>query len=108
MITALTMIIVIWSTGVVWIWIIAFNLWMIVALSRNLYIDRHLNKKFGEIEGAFRVLRLLGLIDDDKPSGKKDRETKKQKRALFERLKETWGKIRLAPQLQPQLAKIKS
>lgn len=85
-----------------WMIIVAWNLWFILFVSKGLWIDRPLNKKFGEIKGCFHTLRLLGLLKDEPPSGKKE-----SKESLLARLKQTWGKIKWQPKLQPQLSTIK-
>lgn len=107
LITMLTFIVSILLTNNLLIIVVAFNLWFVLLVTRPIFVDRLLNKKFGEIEGAFRVLKLLGLIDYDISGGKKDKKTKEQKKALLERMKETWGKITFSPQPEPQLVKIK-
>jgi len=101
----LTLLITVFVASSVIAIVLAFNLWIVIFLFRGLMIDVPLNKKFGEIEGAIAVLRYLGLVDDEKPRGKKD---KKNKRALFDALRETWGRIKQGvPQLSPQLSMTK-
>lgn len=94
----LTLIITVIFFNSIFIVLAAWNLWFVLFVIRGIYIDRPLNKKFGEIDGCFRTLRLLGLLDDEPPRGKKE-----SKKSLMERLKETWGKVNWRPQLQPQL-----
>lgn len=99
MITMATFAIAVILTNNPWIWLAGFNLWFLVLVYRSMKIDGPLNKKFGEINGCFETLYLLGMLDEPPRRGKKE---KKNKGALLERLKETWRKINWQPKLQPQ------
>jgi len=88
-----------------WAVILGFNLWFIILITKHHWVEKPLDKTFGELDGCFKTLELLGLIELPKPSGKKD---KKNKRALFEQVKETWGRLKQGvPQLSPQLSMTK-
>ena len=86
--------------------ILSFNLWFIILITKHNFVDKKLDRAFGEMDGAITILRHLGLLDKEPPRGKKD---KKNKRELFKQVKETWERLKQGvPQLSPQLMVIKN
>lgn len=74
------------------LWIVAFNVWLVLIFVRHVQLDMPRSRKIGEMMGALKALEILGIVEKHDDNG--DKRTKKVKvKSRFKRFKEFFERM---------------